>query len=251
MGGRINLNPDVLDAGASVSATVVYTVTDAEKRDGRVSNTATVTGTTPAGDVVTDISGTQDNNDDPTVNIIDDAPQAINDNASTIINQPVSFSLTDNDLPSFNGLDRGSIIIVNLPANGIVQVNPDGTITYTPNRTYSGPDSFTYTITDLKGKISNKALVSIKVIPIDLFIPNTFTPNGDGKNDTFRIIGRESFDSINLLIFNRWGNEVYRRNNYLDDWDGSGLNEGTYYYLITLKKGGNEIVKKGWILLKR
>lgn len=214
-------------------------------------NTATVTAITPSGDPVKDVSGTESNNDDPTVHIIDDAPQALNDHADTKINVPVTVILSENDLPSYNGLDRGSIVITRYPVNGQIQVNADGTITYTPNRGYSGLDGFSYMISDLKGKASNVALVSLNIVPIDLFIPNTFTPNGDGKNDTFKIIGRESFDSINLLVFNRWGNEVYRNMNYLDEWDGSGLSEGTYYYIVVLKKGANEVTKKGWILLKR
>ncbi|WP_415836117.1 gliding motility-associated C-terminal domain-containing protein [Pedobacter westerhofensis] len=249
--GAITVNPTVLEAGASVITTAVYTITDAEKRDGQVLNTATVTATSPSGSPVRDVSGTQSNNDDPTLHIIEDAPQALNDNAETKINQPVTVNLADNDLPSFNGLDKGSIVITRFPTNGQVQVKTDGTIVYTPNRGYSGPDDFRYTINDLKGKVSNVALVNITVTPIDLFIPNTFTPNGDGKNDTFKIIGRESFDSINLLIFNRWGNEVYRNMNYLDEWDGSGLSEATYYYIVVLKKGANEVTRKGWILLKR
>ncbi|MCX2480448.1 gliding motility-associated C-terminal domain-containing protein, partial [Pedobacter sp. MC2016-15] len=247
----IPLSKTTLDPGQSLTTTAVYTVTDAEKRDGKVLNTATVTATSPSGSPVKDISGTESNNDDPTVHIIDDSPQALNDNGETKINQPVTINLAVNDLPSFNGIDKGSIIITRYPTNGQVQVNSDGTIIYTPNRGYSGPDDFRYTINDLKGKVSNVALVNITVTPIDLFIPNTFTPNGDGKNDTFKIIGRESFDNINLLIFNRWGNEVYRNTNYLDEWDGSGLSEGTYYYVIVLKKGANEVSKKGWILLKR
>jgi gliding motility-associated-like protein/uncharacterized repeat protein (TIGR01451 family) len=249
--GRIILNKTILEPGDIATGSVTYTVTDQEKRDGLVINTATVTGKSPAGNDVTAVSGTKDNNNDPTTHIIDDAPQAINDNTSTIINQPVTFIITENDLPSFNGLDKGSIVITQFPENGQVIVHPDGTVTYTPNRGYSGPDGFMYTITDLKGKISNKALVNITVIPIDLFIPNTFTPNGDGKNDTFKIIGRESYDTIEFLVFNRWGNEVYRNKNYLDEWDGSGLSEGTYYYILTLKKGANQVSKKGWILLKR
>jgi gliding motility-associated-like protein len=249
--GNINLNNTTLEVGASITATAMYTVTDNEKRDGRVMNTATVNGTTPAGGTVSDVSGTQANNDEPTLHIIDDAPQAINDRAETMINNPVTFSITANDLPSFNGLDAGSVVITTYPRFGTLTVNMDGTVTYTPNRTFSGQDSFMYTVTDYRGKLSNRALVNITVTPIDLFIPNTFTPNGDGKNDTFKIVGKESFDSIELLIFNRWGNEVYRSKNYQDDWDGSGLNEGTYYYVITLKKGADQTAKKGWILLKR
>ena len=85
----------------------------------------------------------------------------------------------------------------------------------------------------------------------DFFIPNVFTPNGDGNNDVFEIKGLDHYDRVEVLIFNRWGNEVYRDNHYQNSWDGQGLNEGTYYYLVTTFKEGKEKVYKSWVLLKR
>ncbi|MBB5619245.1 gliding motility-associated-like protein/uncharacterized repeat protein (TIGR01451 family) [Pedobacter cryoconitis] len=253
IGGQLNLGTNELAAGASITVTSTYKVSDEEKRDGRVVNTATVKGYTPSGDPVSDISGTQANNDEPTVHIIADAPQAIDDKAEVQINQTVVINIAGNDIASLNGLNKASIENTQ-PSNGKVEVHMDGTVTYTPNKGYSGQDEFTYYIYDSKvgaPNRSNRATVTINVIPIGLFIPNTITPNGDGKNDTFKIIGRESFDGIELMVFNRWGNEVYRNNNYLDEWDGSGLTEGTYYYIITLKKAGSKVNKNGWILIKR
>ncbi|MET4142983.1 gliding motility-associated C-terminal domain-containing protein, partial [Pedobacter sp. UYP1] len=253
IGGQLNLGTNELAAGASITVTSTYKISDEEKRDGRVVNTATVKGYTPSGDPVSDISGTQANNDEPTVHIIVDAPQAIDDKAEVQINQTVVINIAGNDIASLSGLNKASIENTQ-PSNGKVDIHMDGTVTYTPNRGYSGKDEFTYYIYDYKTGApnrSNRATVTITVIPIDLFIPNTITPNGDGKNDTFKIIGRESFDGIELMVFNRWGNEVYRNNNYLDEWDGSGLTEGTYYYVITLKKAGSKVNKNGWILIKR
>ncbi|MDR2281684.1 MAG: gliding motility-associated C-terminal domain-containing protein [Sphingobacterium sp.] len=87
------------------------------------------------------------------------------------------------------------------------------------------------------------------VLPDALFIPNTFTPNGDGVNDRFVIQGLEDFDAVILTIFNRWGNSVYHHERYDNRWDGSGLNVGTYYYVIETKKGTNSSIYKGWVLL--
>jgi len=84
-----------------------------------------------------------------------------------------------------------------------------------------------------------------------LKIPNVFTPNGDGRNDQFEIIGSEGFDRIEVTIINRWGNEVYRNDDYRNDWSGDGLTEGTYYYLITTHLGNTKEVHKGWVLIKR
>jgi gliding motility-associated-like protein len=86
-----------------------------------------------------------------------------------------------------------------------------------------------------------------------LFVPNLFTPNGDGNNDTFEIRGLELFAENDLIIVNRWGNQVYKADNYRNDWTGEGLNEGTYYYILRVKErpGGEGQVFKGYITLIR
>jgi gliding motility-associated-like protein len=93
--------------------------------------------------------------------------------------------------------------------------------------------------------------VVLKVISSDLDIPNIITPNNDGKNDVFKIGGLESYPGSQLLIFNRWGNEVYRADNYKNDWNGGGLAQATYYYILNRKEHTGEITPlKGWVFLK-
>jgi adhesin/invasin len=77
------------------------------------------------------------------------------------------------------------------------------------------------------------------------------TPNGDQVNDKFVIRGLELYDRVQLSIMNRWGNEVYRSNTYYNEWDGRGLNEGTYFYLLELVKGGKVTKYTGSVLIKR
>ena len=94
--------------------------------------------------------------------------------------------------------------------------------------------------------------VAITVVAAGITIPNIFTPNGDGKNDLFKVAGLESFPGSQLIIFNRWGNEVYRADNYLNNWNGSGLAEGTYYYILNRRDhNGSLTAFKGWVFLKR
>lgn len=94
--------------------------------------------------------------------------------------------------------------------------------------------------------------VAVTVIAPGIVIPNIFTPNNDGKNDVFKIAGLESFPGSQLLIFNRWGNQVYQAGDYLNNWDGSGLAEGTYYYVLNRRERGGSITTfKGWVFLKR
>lgn len=85
----------------------------------------------------------------------------------------------------------------------------------------------------------------IDVLPVNLKIPNIFTPNGDGINDYFEIGYGENgtpiqdlnryFLSHKLTIFNRWGRIVYKSSNYSNDWSGGDLPDGTYFYVLECK----------------
>jgi len=77
--------------------------------------------------------------------------------------------------------------------------------------------------------------VLVYVIP---YIPNAFTPNGDGLNDNFRIVGLppENITRFNMQIFNRWGQVVFSTSNILEAWDGKMAGEicpeGDYVWII-------------------
>ncbi|RKD14307.1 hypothetical protein BCY91_07415 [Pelobium manganitolerans] len=88
-----------------------------------------------------------------------------------------------------------------------------------------------------------------------IFIPEGFSPNGDGEHDTF-VINNGGLTPLVLEIYNRWGNVVYKSNNYVNDWDGrsnkglsigSDLPVGTYYYIVNYN--GKKYV--GFITLNR
>src|SRR5690606_26516637 len=92
-------------------------------------------------------------------------------------------------------------------------------------------------------------------VPVDatLEIPNLFTPNGDGLNDQFVIRNLLQYQNRELLILNRWGNQVYKSTNYNNDWDGGSLAEGTYYYILRVRgnDGGDWQTHKGAVALIR
>jgi gliding motility-associated-like protein len=125
------------------------------------------------------------------------------------------------------------------------------TNTASPTATITGLDqlvSYHFLYTNINGCADT---VTLKVISTDLVIPNIITPNNDGKNDVFKIVGLESYPGSQLLIFNRWGNEVYRADNYKNDWNGGGLAEATYYYILNRKEHTGEVTPlKGWVFLK-
>jgi len=72
-------------------------------------------------------------------------------------------------------------------------------------------------------------------------IPNTFTPNGDGVNDTWDIKYLESYPDITITVFDRNGKEVFKTIKYKSGWDGKNNNVdlpvGVYYYIVTAKAG--------------
>lgn len=177
-------------------------------------------------------------------------PEALDDETVGNSCEPIHINVLANDKPGSSAILVNSIRIVRQPQNGSVMVNMDGSITYYANKNYVGEDNFRYEIQDEEGQIAT-ATVTIMVNECGIKIPNAFTPNGDGVNDYFVIPGSERFDRMELSIFNRWGNEVYRSNNYDNDWAGLNLHEGVYYYQLRAYESGRLIYQDGWVLLRR
>ncbi len=101
-------------------------------------------------------------------------------------------------------------------------------------------------------------IVTISVKMKELFTPTGFTPNGDGVNDYLIFNGIENSDEHKVIIFNRWGTEVYSAKNFSNEigWDGKNkdgkdLPEDTYYYIITVTDDGVSETHKGFIVIKR
>jgi gliding motility-associated-like protein len=97
--------------------------------------------------------------------------------------------------------------------------------------------------------------VTVYVIP---YIPNAFTPNGDGLNDTFRILGlpNQNITLFNLQIFNRWGEIVFHSTDVQQGWDGRLKGElcpeGTYVWVIFYEDGSKiRQTNRGQIMLVR
>ena len=193
-----------------------------------------------------------DEDQTPDIPVEYQVPEAVDDEAETTSGTPVTIDVLANDGTGDWPVDPSTIAIVNDPQNGTLTINPDGTVAYVSNTGFVGVDRFTYTVKDDHGHISNTATVIVNVAANPLLIPNVFTPNGDGKNDRFEIVGIEGYDRVELYVFNRWGTEVYDNPNYNNNWDGQNLNEGTYYYMIKLIKDDGQVeTRKGWVLMKR
>jgi gliding motility-associated-like protein len=89
-------------------------------------------------------------------------------------------------------------------------------------------------------------------------IPNIFSPNGDGVNDSFRIpcIASGAYPNNTLIIYNQWGDKVFEASPYDNTWkgtlngqDGKDLPDGVYYYVF--RPSPDEMVRKGFIQIHR
>jgi gliding motility-associated-like protein len=117
------------------------------------------------------------------------------------------------------------------------------------------PSSITYyaTVANEYG-CTAKDSVEIKVTPT-LYVPNSFSPNGDGINDIFKP-EYSGYVEIELLIFDRWGENIFRTNDLTGGWNGTYKNVncelGVYTYKLTAKDiSDNTLEKVGHVTLLR
>ena len=126
---------------------------------------------------------------------------------------------------------------------GTVSFASECNINYTPDGIECGViDSFVYVICNNVGCDTALVTISLECEPIEgvnLIFSNGFSPNGDEINDYFTIESIQSYPNNRLEIFNRWGNLVYFKENYKNDWDGTYngtvLPIGAYTYIIEYK----------------
>jgi gliding motility-associated-like protein len=90
----------------------------------------------------------------------------------------------------------------------------------------------------------------INVDDVNCMIPKGVSPNNDGLNDTWDL---SNLNVEKAQIFNRYGMEIYAKQNYVNEWDGKSkegheLPSATYYYVVTFKNG---TAKTGWVYLNR
>ncbi len=97
--------------------------------------------------------------------------------------------------------------------------------------------------------------LTVYVIP---YIPNAFTPNGDGLNDVFRVVGLppENITMYNLAVYNRWGQIIFRSGDISEGWDGtsggSPCPADSYIWILFYEEGGkNKVSNRGTITLVR
>jgi gliding motility-associated-like protein len=173
------------------------------------------------------------------------------------LNQPVDQILNDNEIAYI-----GDKVITRLAPTCATEFN------WTPRNYVDNPSAKEPIITPLAaGNISYKVTFkdastpciaedSFRIVVIDpndldcaeAFLPNTFTPNGDGLNDVFGISNpRIITDLISFEIWDRWGNKIFNSGNVADKWDGTFngqmVPQGVYRVLIIHKCKGATVKK--------
>ena len=93
---------------------------------------------------------------------VNQPPTAVNDTAVTTEGVPVTVNVVSNDTDD-GGVDASTVAVVGPPANGTAVPNGNGTVTYTPNFGITGVDTFTYTVADAQGAVSNQAMVTVTI----------------------------------------------------------------------------------------
>jgi gliding motility-associated-like protein len=182
---------------------------------------------------------------------------AVADYDTTLVNVPATIKVLNNDI--YPAGEPVTVSLCGFPSYGIVVVNSDKTITYTPYTDFEGDDFFCYRICDaLQPSICADTMVYIHVKQPsldDLFVFTGVSPNGDGNNDFWKIRGIEKYPDNTVKIFNRWGDKIREFANYNNTsraWDGKNENgeklpDGTYFYILDVKNVG---VLKGWIYVR-
>jgi len=109
----------------------------------------------------------------------------------------------------------------------------------TPEITITHPDYYGVTVTN-PPDCSVEDFITITECGMQLYIPNAFTPNGDGLNDVFKMESVE-LDEFSIHIFDRWGRLLFHSTSTDFEWDGTYrgkiVNQGMYTYKIWFRKG--------------
>jgi gliding motility-associated-like protein len=148
--------------------------------------------------------------------------------------------------------DAGSAITIFLGQQGVIGGSPTnpggGTISWQPNLNISDTTAanptvkpqvttvYTVTVKNAAG-CTGWDTVTVTVLPT-FVIPNGFSPNGDGYNETWQIDYIYLFPNCEVEVYNRWGEQLFYSKGYNTPWagkyQGKDVPVGTYYYVIRL-----------------
>jgi len=192
------------------------------------------------------------------------ASQAGNSDYQAATNVVQSFTVIENPPPVItitsnkgNSISKGEVAVLTASgaltyqwsnANGILSGQNNALLTVRPSQTT------TYTVTGFNqyGRSSTKTFtLEVRADYQVLNIMNVITPNGDGKNDTWKVENIDMYPNNTVKVFDRSGKMVFEMKGYDNSWGGtfrgSVVPEGAYYYIIDFGPGVG--VRKGYITI--
>lgn len=139
------------------------------------------------------------------------------------------------DFSAFSGICRGETIILDPSSAGynLSYLWQNGSTASTFSATQ--PGTYSVLVTNACG--SDGDAVTLKTTECKVYLPNVFTPNNDGLNDRFGIVGARYVKSFRMEIYNRWGQMIYESTNAYEGWDGvfRGLMQDAGMYIYRIK----------------
>ncbi|MDR0419947.1 MAG: gliding motility-associated C-terminal domain-containing protein, partial [Prevotellaceae bacterium] len=137
--------------------------------------------------------------------------------------------------------------------NGSVIVGGQGEALYLSSLRLVDAGTYTVTATTQNAGCSTESEGVNLIMRNNVFVPRLITPNGDNENDNLNITGLEIYPRNELIIINRWGNEVFRKTNYVNGtWQGDNLPNEVYFYKLRLiEANGYTEEITGYFHLKR
>lgn len=161
----------------------------------------------------------------------------------TVLPSPVAYAGLDQSVSSGETITlsgSGGSLYSWSPANGL-----SNTTIATPQATVPFTISYTLTVTDLNGCADEDTVTITLLSDFNLVVANVMTPNGDGFNDVWNVIGIEQYPGNRVTIYNRNGMLIYETENYNNTWggtfNGAELPDGTYYYVISFPDSDKEL----------
>lgn len=179
---------------------------------------------------------------------------AVADNINVPYAGAQDINVTANDIIPTNGY---TISIINAPKQGTATISADRSkIQYKANSGFAGADVIEYQLCNAACPTAcTSANVNITILGgTDCTIATIITPNGDLTNDRWEIpcLAGTQFTNNTVVVFNQWGDEVFRSASYKNDWEGTyngnPLPNGTYFFVVDF---GNGDKKSGFLIIER
>jgi gliding motility-associated-like protein len=174
-------------------------------------------------------------------------PNAVADDTLIIQSGALSLNVAAND--SLSHLPGGfNTTLTAFDENGQWDISPNGILEFEPDASFIGVASANYLVCNqLCPTYCSEAKVIVLVRQPDEDIGKTIviTPDGNNKNDVLVFDYLNLYKDNSLLVFNRWGQQVYYANPYQNDWsgvfNGKPLPAGTYYYILNFENNDERV----------